>query len=207
MYDGGTVKDSRGIGCGEACYREISKPSKCRPLGFDGYLWKPACDPRLRRRSPGLGEIDCKSLEINQFAVSKRSLMRRAKNDAWCFACFQCILPTRGTKTPTVARLQTGEGKCRHRRGEVIATLFREREKIRCHHGADRMTAHVFWACIAAPVPIEPCHGLEGTNFQRLAKHIAGRSRSLFAFAAVVSEHDLMPARLSVEVYDIERGT
>jgi hypothetical protein len=29
--------------------------------------------------------------------------------------------------------------------------------------------------------------------------------RSPFAFAAVVSEHDLMPARLSIKVYDIER--
>jgi hypothetical protein len=66
------------------------------------------------------------------------------------------------------------------------------------------MASHVFLARVAAAVPIEPCHRLEGADFQRLAEHVAGGIRSPFAVAAVVSEHVLMPARLNAEVYDIE---
>jgi hypothetical protein len=53
-----------------------------------------------------------------------------------------------------------------------------------------RVTADIIPAGIATAIPIEPCHGLEGTNFQRLAEHIAGWNWSTASVGVVVSEHE-----------------
>ena len=66
------------------------------------------------------------------------------------------------------------------------------------------MAAHVLLTSIAAAVAIETCHRFERTAFQRLTEHISGWDRPPASVATVVSEHDLMPARLNVKVYDIE---
>jgi hypothetical protein len=166
---------------------------------------------------PRLGKVDREPLKIGEFAVSESSLVCSAKNYPRNFACFNGLLPTRGTKTPTVAGLQTLEADFRHRGGQVVPARLREREKLPGHHSADGMASEVLLAAdgmasevllasVAAAVAIEACHGLKRTDFQRLTEHVASRNWSPFALATVGSEHGLglMAAGAGAEVYDTE---
>jgi hypothetical protein len=100
--------------------------------------------------------------------------MRGPQNNAWRLAGFKSLLPTRGTQTPAIAWLQAGKAELPHRRRQIITARFRIRKKLRRHYGTDGVAADVFLARIAAAVAIETCHGLERTDFQRLAEHIPG---------------------------------
>jgi hypothetical protein len=55
------------------------------------------------------------------------------------------------------------------------------------------VAADVLFAGIAAAVAIEPRHGLERTDCQRLSKHIPGRYRFPTSVATVVPEHEPFP--------------
>jgi hypothetical protein len=128
--------------------------------------------------------------------------MRGPQNNAWRLAGFKSLLPTRGTQTPAIARFQAGKAELLHWRRQIITARFRIRKKLRRHYAA-----YVFLARIAAAVAIETCHGLERTDFPRLAKHIPGWNRSSASVAAFVSEHALsspeLPAnRHSTEFYN-----
>lgn len=124
--------------------------------------------------------------------------MRGPQNNAWRLAGFKSLLPTRGTQTPAIARFQAGKAELPHRRRQIITARFRIRKKLRRHYGTDGVAADVFLARIAAAVAIETCHGLERTDFQRLAKHIPGWNRSSASVAAFVSEHALSSPELQV---------
>ena len=91
-----------------------------------------------------------------------------------------------------------------HRRRQIITARFRIRKKLRRHYGTDGVAADVFLARIGAAVAIETCHGLERTDFQRLAKHIPGWNRSSASVAAFVSEHALPSPELQANRHSTE---
>ena len=130
--------------------------------------------------------------------------MRGPQNNAWRLAGFKSLLPTRGTQTPAIARFQAGKAELPHRRRQIITARFRIRKKLRRHYGTDGVAADVFLARIAAAVAIETCHGLERTDFQRLAKHIPGWNRSSASVAAFVSEHALSSPELQANRHSTE---
>jgi hypothetical protein len=69
------------------------------------------------------------------------------------------------------------------------------------------VAANILLTGIAAAIAIEPCHGLERTDFQRFSEYVAGWSRPPASITTVVSEHDLIliAARVNAEVYDTKR--
>ena len=91
------------------------------------------------------------------------------------------------------------------RRQDHYRAISNCRKKLRRHYGYRTvLAAYVFLARIAAAVAIETCHGLERTDFQRLAKHIPGWNRSSASVAAFVSEHALSSPELQANRHSTE---
>jgi hypothetical protein len=114
--------------------------------------------------------------------------------------CLLQLPPTRGAQAPTVARFQAWEAELWHRGGKIIAPRFGKREKLRCHHSADGVAPYILTPGIAAAIAIDPCHGFERTDFERLTEYVAGRNRSPASVATFISEHALFPLIFSIEV-------
>src|ERR1700757_21877 len=104
---------------------------------------------------PCLGKVHREPLKISEFAITQCSLVGRTKDHTRRFVCFNGLLPTRRTETPTVAGSQTWEADFRHGGGQVVTARPRERQKLLSHHSADSMASHVLLTCVAAAVAIE----------------------------------------------------
>ena len=85
--------------------------------------------------------------------------MRGPQDHAGSLARLECLLPTRCTQAPTVARLQAGKAEFRYRCRKIIATGLGKLEKRSSHDGADSVTPDVLSASVAATVSKEPRHG------------------------------------------------
>jgi hypothetical protein len=134
-------------------------------------------------------QIDRKSLEIAQCAISQCRLMRRAKYDARRVIGLERLLPTLRAETPAIAGFQSGKTDFRHRGREVVAARFGKTKERVGHHCADGVTADVFAAGIATAVPVKAGHRLDRAQFKRLAKNIARRQPPAPLLFASVSQH------------------
>src|ERR1700677_4502768 len=123
-------------------------------------------DPRT------LCQIDCEAFKVGERAVRQRTLMSSTQNHAGCLVRLECLLPARSTQAPAVTGLQTWKAEFWHRRRKIIATRFRKIEKGGSHNNAHCVTSSVLSPGIATAIPIEPCHGFERADFQRLPKHV-----------------------------------
>jgi hypothetical protein len=141
------------------------------------------------RRTASLGQIDRKSFEIAQRAVSQRRLMRGAQNDARRVIGFERLLPALGAQAPAVAGLQPGKADFGDRRRQIIAARLGETKKGVGHDHADGVTADVFAAGVAATVAVKTRHWTDRAQLQRLAKNIAFRQRAAPLLFFVVSQH------------------
>ena len=79
---------------------------------------------------------------------------------------------TRGTQTPAIAGLQPREAMLGTRCRQIVAKIFRQRQKFRCHHNANGVIAAVFGPGVAATIPIEPSQRIDGAGLQRLTQNI-----------------------------------
>ena len=140
-----------------------------------------------------LGKVDRESLKISERAVSQCTLMRGAQDDPGRLVCFKCLLPTRGAQAPTVAWFQAREAKLWHRGGQIVATRFRKRQKLRCHDSADRVASYVLLAGIAAAIAIKPCHGLKRTDLKWLTEYVAGWNWPSASIVMFISKHAPSP--------------
>src|SRR3984957_17826074 len=81
--------------------------------------------------------------------------------------------PIRGGHAPAVSRHKPWEPIRRHGRTQVVANPALVRQKLFRHYRADRVTALVFRAASAAPVPVEASYRVGAARFQRAAEHVA----------------------------------
>ena len=80
-----------------------------------------------------------------------------------------------GAKTPTVASLEARKPKLGARRAQIIADIFRERQKLVRHDRADRVATGVFRTSIAGPVAEKSGHGGGGAGLQGTTKNVERR--------------------------------
>jgi hypothetical protein len=80
--------------------------------------------------------------------VSESALMSSPRDHARRSACRKGFLPAGRAQAPTITWLQTGKAEIRRRGRQIIPARFEEVEKLRGHHGADRVTAHVLYASV-----------------------------------------------------------
>src|SRR5262249_16723913 len=121
--------------------------------------------------------------------MGQSSVVGGAQNYTGRLACFECLLPTGCTQTPTVAGLQAWKTELRHWCRKIVAARLGKVEKRGSHHGADRVATNILLSSIAAPVPIKPRHGGNGANIERVAKHVAGCTAPTASIATVVPQH------------------
>jgi hypothetical protein len=62
-------------------------------------------------------------------------------------------------------------------------------EKRGCHYGADRVTANIFLAIIAAAIPMKAGHGPHRADFERLAKHVMCIQLAISSTIPVIPQH------------------
>jgi hypothetical protein len=139
------------------------------------------------RRNGTSRQIDRKSFEIAQRAISQRRLMRGAQDDARRMVRFQRLLPALRAEAPAVAGLQPGKADFRNRRRQIIAARFGKYKKGIGHDRADCMIADVIPASVATAVPIKTRHWFDRAQFQGLAKDIARRQAAAPMLFSLVS--------------------
>src|ERR1700722_18192911 len=81
--------------------------------------------------------------------------------------------PVRGGHAPPVSRHEPREPIRGYRRTQIVADTALVRQELFRHYGADRVTALVFRAASAAPVPVEASDRVGAARFQRAAEHVA----------------------------------
>lgn len=123
--------------------------------------------------------------------MRKRSLMGGPQHHARRLAGLECLLPARCAQAPTITGPQALKAELGKRSREIIAAGFREGQKPRGHDRTYGVTADIFAACVAASVPEEPGHRLQGANIKPLAEHIAG-IRPPAPASRVVSQHQVL---------------
>jgi len=164
----------------------------------------PRLSPRARRRLASSAEtkvqrrgkhdrasrqIDSKSFEIAQRAITQCRFVRRAKYDTGRVVGFECLLPALRAETPAIARFQPGKADFRHRRRQVIAARSGKAKESVGHDYADGVTANILPASIATAVPVKACHWFDRAKFKRLAKNITRRQPPAPLLFAGVSQH------------------
>src|SRR5262249_55192438 len=77
----------------------------------------------------GSGQVHRKALEIGERAMIERALVGGAQHHARRLARLERLLPARCAQAPAVARLEAAEAELRHRRRQIVAARFGEREK------------------------------------------------------------------------------
>ena len=95
--------------------------------------------------------------DINRYDF-QRTHMGGVQVHLGCAALFVGLQEPTGAQAPSVACLEARKAVFGPRRAEVIADVFRKRQKFGCHHGADRVAAVVGRTGVAGPVAEEPRH-------------------------------------------------
>jgi hypothetical protein len=162
-----------------------------------GFVGKEVSGPRLilRALAQKSGEVHRETLEISERAVAEGTFVRGPQDHAGRLARLECFLPTGCTQAPTIAGAQARKAKFRHRCRKIIAARLGKLEKRGSHDGADRVTADILLASVAAAVSKEPRHGFQGAEFEPVTEDIAGCSRPTAPVSAVVSQHCRLPCR------------
>ena len=92
---------------------------------------------------------------------------------------------------PTVAGYEAGEVVLGHRRAQVVANAALVFEKLRGHHGADRVAPHVFGSRAAAAVSVEAGHRFGAARLQGTTQHVAiGHGTSIASAGAPHTRSD-----------------
>lgn len=124
----------------------------------------------------------------------QRFTMRRVQVNRWCDAHLTGFFPSRSTKTPFVARLETRKPKLGPGRDQIVSAV----EAIIQEFGRDRdancVHAMIHLAGIAAAIPKKSCERVVATGRQVLSKHIAGFG---LRFGHTGTGSDLLAAVLS----------
>jgi tRNA-(ms[2]io[6]A)-hydroxylase len=117
----------------------------------------------------------------------QRLLVRRLEHDRRCLASLGRLQPAGGTETPAVADHKPGKAPLRPRCDQVVARRHGELEKLRRHHSADGVHAHIVGPGAAAAVSEEAGQRFAGAANQLPAEHVP--LRGTLGRRAVESNH------------------
>ena len=133
-----------------------------------------------RLTAPGSGlerprvgrDVDGVLLESGERHDVERPLMGGRQHDVGRGAVEVGPKPVHGGDAPAVAGREPGKLELRHGSGEVVADATLVLEELGGHHRADRVAAPVLGPRLAAPVPVEPRHGVGAARLEVPANHI-----------------------------------
>ena len=100
--------------------------------------------------------------------------MGRGKDDFWGSAFFVCLKESCGAEAPTIPRFQSRKAVFRARRGQIIAQIFRQGQKLGRHKGAYGVQALIHWTRVATTIAEKSRERRCAAGFQRAAKNIGG---------------------------------